>query len=136
MLKEEICEEEYKESSVVATFFLGEKELKKKEEKNKENTEESLESVPTSPLDSNWRESVENLCISEASIHFRRPAPSWSMRKRVTYRASPEYGLISNFHSVKNAYFITPHSQPISRNAKCSLFVPRPLHRVGLFLRE
>ena len=44
---------------------------------------------------------VENLCISEASIHFRRPAPSWSMRKRVTYRASPEYGLISNFHSVK-----------------------------------
>ena len=60
----------------------------------------------------------------------------WSMRKRVTYRASPEYGLISIFHSVKNAYFITPHSQPISRNAKCSLFVPRPLHRVGLFLRE
>jgi len=60
----------------------------------------------------------------------------WSMRKRVTYRASPEYGLISIFHSVKNAYFITPHSQPISRNAKCSLVVPRPLRRVGLFLRE
>ena len=30
---------------------------------------------------------VENLCISEASLHFRRPAPTWSMRKRVTYRA-------------------------------------------------
>ena len=58
MLKEDICEEEYKESSVVATFFLGEKELKKKEEKNKENTEESLESVPTSPLDPNWGERI------------------------------------------------------------------------------
>ena len=32
---------------------------------------------------------VENLCISEASLHFRRPAPTWSMRKRVTYRALP-----------------------------------------------
>ena len=79
---------------------------------------------------------VENLCISEASIHFPRQLLERSMRKRVTYRASPEYGLISIFHSVKNAYFITPHSQPISRNAKCSLFVPRPLRRVGLFLRE
>ena len=58
MLKEEICEEKYKESSVVATFFFGEKELKKKEEKNKENTEESLESVPTSPLDPNWGERI------------------------------------------------------------------------------
>ena len=79
---------------------------------------------------------VENLCISEASIHFPRQLLERSMRKRVTYRASPEYGLISIFHSVKNAYFITPHSQPKSRNAKCSLFVPRPLRRVGLFLRE
>ena len=79
---------------------------------------------------------VENLCISEASIHFPRQLLERSMRKRVTYRASPEYGLISIFHSVKNAYFITPHSQPISRNAKCSLVVPRPLRRVGLFLRE
>ena len=25
--------------------------------------------------------SVENLCISEASLHFRRPAPTWSMRR-------------------------------------------------------
>ena len=24
---------------------------------------------------------VENLCISEASLHFRRPAPTWSMRR-------------------------------------------------------
>ena len=38
---------------------------------------------------------VENLCISEASIHFRRPAPSWSMRKRVTYRAILIYELMS-----------------------------------------
>ena len=67
---------------------------------------------------------------------FPRQLLEWSMRSAVTYRASPEYGLISIFHSVKNAYFITPHSQPISRNAKCSLFVPRPLRRVGLFLRE
>merc|ERR1711949_46344 len=79
---------------------------------------------------------VENLCISEASIHFPRQLLERSMRKRVTYRASPEYGLISIFHSVKNAYFITPHAQQLSRNAKCSLFVPRPLRRAGLFLRE
>ena len=24
---------------------------------------------------------VENLCISETSLHFRRPAPTWSMRR-------------------------------------------------------
>ena len=51
-------------------------------------------------------------------------------------RASPKIRVDLNFHSVKNAYFITPHSQPKSRIAKWSLFVPRPLRRVGLFLRE
>ena len=76
---------------------------------------------------------VENLCISEASLHFRRPAPTWSMRKRVTYRASPKYRLISIFHK-KNAYFITPHSQPISRNAICSLLSLDPCaERVSFF---
>ena len=25
--------------------------------------------------------SVESMCISEASLHFRRPAPTWSMRR-------------------------------------------------------
>ena len=24
---------------------------------------------------------VESMCISEASLHFRRPAPTWSMRR-------------------------------------------------------
>ena len=32
--------------------------MKKKEEKNQENTEESFESVPTSPLDPNWGERI------------------------------------------------------------------------------
>ena len=70
----------------------------------------------------------------EGIIHSR--VSSLSGACAVTYRASPEYGLISIFHSVKNAYFITPHSQPKSRIAKWSLFVPRPLRRVGLSLRE
>ena len=51
MLKEEKGEEESKESSDGAASPLEEEE---KEEKNKEKTEESLESVPTSPLDPNW----------------------------------------------------------------------------------
>ena len=51
MLKEEKGKEESKESSDVAASPLEEEE---KEEKNKEKTEESLESVPTSPLDPNW----------------------------------------------------------------------------------
>ena len=51
MLKEEKGEEESKESSDVAASPLEEEE---KEEKNKEKTEESLENVPTSPLDPNW----------------------------------------------------------------------------------
>ena len=53
---------------------------------------------------------VENLCISEASLHFRRPAPTWSMRKRVTYRASPKYRLISIFHSVKKMHISSRHT--------------------------
>ena len=47
---EEKDEEESKESSEAAASPLEEEKLKNKEEK----TEESLESVPTSPLDPNW----------------------------------------------------------------------------------
>ena len=47
-------DEKKKESAEVAASSLEEEESKDKEEKNKEKTEESLESVPTSPLDPNW----------------------------------------------------------------------------------
>ena len=36
---------------------------------------------------------VESMCISEASLHFRRPAPTWSMR-RGSHRQSSSF---SNF---------------------------------------
>ena len=47
-------DEKKKESAEVAASSLEEEESKDKEEKNKEKTEESLENVPTSPLDPNW----------------------------------------------------------------------------------
>ena len=47
-------DEKKKESADVAASSLEEEESKDKEEKNKEKTEESLENVPTSPLDPNW----------------------------------------------------------------------------------
>ena len=48
------ADEKKKESAEVAASSLEEEESKDKEEKNKEKTEESLENVPTSPLDPNW----------------------------------------------------------------------------------
>ena len=47
-------DEKKKENAEVAASSLEEEESKDKEEKNKEKTEESLENVPTSPLDPNW----------------------------------------------------------------------------------
>ena len=38
----------------------------------------------------------------------------WSMRKRVTYRASPEYGLISIFHSVKKMHISSRHTHNLN----------------------
>ena len=49
---------------------------------------------------------VENLCISEASLHFRRPAPTWSMRKRVTYRAQT----LQHFQPFPSS--LPPHAHP------------------------
>jgi len=39
---------------------------------------------------------VESMCISEASLHFRRPAPTWSMR-RGSHRQSKNDQMISPY---------------------------------------
>ena len=41
---------------------------------------------------------------------FPRQLLEWSMRSAVTYRASPEYGLISIFHSVKKMHISSRHT--------------------------
>ena len=105
MLKEEKGEEESKESSDVAASPLEEEE---KEEKNKEKTEESLESVPTSPLDPNWGKGLPapSPVVAAPSTPMWRPweedvvidlSAAVQKRKRRTQLRKPaaDYGFLS-----------------------------------------